>query len=247
MPSIYLSPSTQEYNTYINGGTEEEYMNYIADAMEPYLISSGIRFTRNTPQMTAGSSITQSNAGTYDLHLALHSNAAPPGSEGQYRGTDVYYYPTSVKGKQAADIIARNLQNIYPIPSLVKTISSTSIGEVRRTTAPSVLIEFAYHDNEEDANWIKNNIEAIAQTVVIALTEYFGIPFISPQPTRIGTVSAPNGYANIHTEPDPYSPVRTRVYNGETITIDSEWQGWYVVNYYNIIGYMNSAYVTLSE
>ena len=36
MPIIYLSPSTQEYNDYVNGlGTEEGWMNNLADAMEP--------------------------------------------------------------------------------------------------------------------------------------------------------------------------------------------------------------------
>ena len=72
MPTIYLSPSTQEFNEYVNGlGTEEEWMNRLADAMEPQLTASGIRFTRNTPDMTAASSIQASNAGSYDLHLAL--------------------------------------------------------------------------------------------------------------------------------------------------------------------------------
>ena len=33
MPIIYLSPSTQENNLYVNGGTEEEWMNRLADAM----------------------------------------------------------------------------------------------------------------------------------------------------------------------------------------------------------------------
>lgn len=80
MPIIYLSPSTQENNLYVNGGTEEEWMNRLADAMEPYLTASGIRYSRNTPDMTAASSIRASNAGNYDLHLALHSNAAPEGS-----------------------------------------------------------------------------------------------------------------------------------------------------------------------
>lgn len=38
MPRIFLSPSTQEYNPYITGnGSEEYFMNLIADAMEPYL------------------------------------------------------------------------------------------------------------------------------------------------------------------------------------------------------------------
>ena len=88
MPIIYLSPSTQEYNPYITGnGSEEDFMNLIADAMEPYLRSNAIRWTRNTPSMTAASSIAQSNQGNYDLHLALHSNASGDGtSEGRTRG-----------------------------------------------------------------------------------------------------------------------------------------------------------------
>ena len=56
MPIIYLSPSTQEYNPYVNGGSEEQYMNLLADKMVPYLDASGIRYSRNTPDMTAASS-----------------------------------------------------------------------------------------------------------------------------------------------------------------------------------------------
>ncbi|MDE7261203.1 MAG: peptidoglycan hydrolase, partial [Oscillospiraceae bacterium] len=64
MPIIYLSPSTQEKNLYVTGtGSEEDWMNRLADAMIPYLKSSGIRYTRNTPDMTAGSSIRQANQG----------------------------------------------------------------------------------------------------------------------------------------------------------------------------------------
>ena len=78
MPSIFLSPSAQEYNSYYdNSGSEEYYMNLIADAMEPYLDASGISFTRNNPNNTLSQIIRESNAGNYDLHLALHSNAAP--------------------------------------------------------------------------------------------------------------------------------------------------------------------------
>ena len=86
MPVIYLSPSTQENNLYVSGGTEEEWMNRLADAMVPYLTASGIQYVRNTPDMTAASSIRASNAGNFDLHLALHSNAAPEGRYGQVRG-----------------------------------------------------------------------------------------------------------------------------------------------------------------
>ena len=58
MARIYLSPSTQEYNEYVNNlGTEEQNMNRLADAFVPYLDQLGIAYNRNTPEMTAGSSI----------------------------------------------------------------------------------------------------------------------------------------------------------------------------------------------
>ena len=76
MPTIYLSPSLQEFNSYSGGGNEEYYMNLVADAMEPYLTASGIGFVRNNPEDSLTKTIANSNSGNYDLHLALHSNAS---------------------------------------------------------------------------------------------------------------------------------------------------------------------------
>lgn len=181
MPNLFLSPSVQEYNPYINGlGSEEYYMNLIADAMEPYLISCGISFTRNDPDDTLQQAIALSNAGNYDFHLALHSNAAPPALAGQLQGCDIYYYATSTQGARAAKIFAENLKVIYPDPAKVRTVANTTLGELRLVKAPSNLIELAYHDNAEDAFWIIDNIQLIARTLVLALTEYFDIPFMEP-------------------------------------------------------------------
>ena len=247
MPIIYLSPSTQEWNHYVNGGTEEYYMNLIADAMEPYLRSSGIRWTRNTPDMTAASSITQSNRGNYDLHLALHSNAAPESEAGMRQGAEVYYYPTSVSGKRAADIIAENLKAIYPYPWLVKTVPTTRLGEVSRTRAPGVLIEFAYHDNPEDATWIKQHISEIAENVVLSLTEYFDIPFVSPQPPRRRIVTVRWGYLNIREKPSLDARVLAHAYNGNSIIVNGQWENWYVVNFNGVVGYADSRYIHISQ
>lgn len=172
-PRLFLSPSTQEFNPYINGGNEELYTNLIADAMEPYLIENGVSITRNDPAGTVRDSVQLSNAGDYDLHLAIHSNAAPESLAGQIQGPDIYYYRGSVKGRRAAEIYAENLARIYPDPSKINIIPTTSLFELRETRAPAVLIELAYHDNLEDANWIKNNIDAIAENLALATLEYF--------------------------------------------------------------------------
>ena len=120
MATIYLSPSLQPYNSYVGGGNEQEYMNLVADAMEPYLRTNGIAFTRNRIGMTLGEVIRDSNKGDYDLHLAIHSNAAPESLSGQLQGTDVYYYPYSSRGKRAATLIAENFKKILGANTTVK-------------------------------------------------------------------------------------------------------------------------------
>ena len=180
MPTVFISPSSQEYNPYIIGGNEEYYMNLIADAMVPYLRASGIDFTRNNPGNTLSQIIAQSNAGNYDLHLALHSNASPESIAGTLQGPDVYYYAYSSPGQAVANIIANNLKVIYPNPNLVAVIPNTTLAELRNTRAVAALVELAYHDNHEDAIWISDNIDSIARNLVLAVTEYFGVPFVSP-------------------------------------------------------------------
>ena len=118
MPKIYLSPSTQDWNMYVTGSGSEEYnMNLLADALVPYLLSNGIQYQRNRPEMTAGSSIREANTGEYDLYLALHSNAAPEGHYGEERGIIAFYYPGSVNGQRAAELIAQELRRFTRCPT----------------------------------------------------------------------------------------------------------------------------------
>jgi len=242
MPIIYLSPSTQEFNPYNGGGNEEQYMNLIADAMEPYLAASGIRYVRNTPDMTAATSIAASNQGNYDLHLALHSNATGSG-DGSVRGSEVYYYPTSEKGKRFADIAAENLQIIYPLPAQVKTVPTTTLGEVRRVKAPGVLIEVAYHDNAEDAQWIRNNIEAIAANLVLSLTEYFGIPFNTPQPIFTASITTKGSNLNVRYNPSTEAAIVGSIPNGAEVVVYAVLPDWLLVGYNNVVGYVSADYV----
>lgn len=240
MPNIYLSPSTQEFNPYAGGGNEEQYMNLIADAMEPYLAASGISFTRNTPDMTAASSITASNSGNYDLHLALHSNASATGTA---RGIEAYYSPASERGKRLAEIIARNLQLIYPLPNSSRIVPTTSLGEVTRTRAPSVLVEIGYHDNPEDAQWIRNNVNAIAENLVLSLTEYFGIPFNYPQPIYVANVATRGSNLNVRYTPSATSPIVGRIPNGSEVTVYANLPNWSLVGYNQTIGYVRSDFL----
>ena len=243
MPIIYLSPSTQEYNPYVTAGNEEYWMNRLADAMEPILEATGIRYDRNTPEMTAASSIAASNAGRYDLHLALHSNASPAGREGSQRGVIAFYYPGSFWGMRAAQILADGLKALYPLPDLVRAESSAAIGEVRRTRAPSVLLELGFHDNRQDADWLMGNLEAIAENLVRSLATYFGIPFFPSSAPWTGVVTTAGGALNVRERPNPDAPVVARLYDGARVTVVNAWNGWYLLRIGDETGYAAAEFI----
>jgi N-acetylmuramoyl-L-alanine amidase len=246
MPIIYLSPSTQEWNQYVTGSGSEEYnMNLLADALIPYLLSNGIQYSRNRPEMTAASSIREANAGNYDLYLALHSNASGEGHYGENRGIIAFYYPTSSEGKRAAELIADELRKIYPLPNQVTTRSTTTLGEVRQSRAPAVLVEIGYHDNYSDALWLESHWDAIAQQLARALTEFFGLPFIYPMNPVSGTVAVNYGTLNLRSYPSSTGTVLANMPGGATVTVYGEWQGWYVVHYGDYVGYAAAAYIDI--
>lgn len=177
MPSIYLSPSVQDENAYVNGGTEEYYMNLIVDAMIPYLKASGIYFERNNPNDSLTQLIAQSNLKTHNLHLAIHSDSAPRNLSGLLQGPDIYYYAHNPDSERAATIIAKNLSSIYPNSNLITVIPSVLFDELQRTKAPAVLAKIGYHDNFDDALWIKEHVPIIAKNLARSLAELFGTRF----------------------------------------------------------------------
>lgn len=245
MPKVFLSPSTQEWNQYATEGNEELYMNLLADRMEPYLRSCGISFVRNDPVRNVTGAIADSNAGSYDVHLALHSNAAPENLAGRLRGIDIYFAPKSSYSETLANIIANNLKSIYPLPDKVRAVPTYSLGEVLRTKAVAVLCELGYHDNYADEAWLKNNLEAIAKNITNSLCDYFGIPFVNAGAVRWGTVTTDGSNLNIRSYPSLAGKIIGSMPDGATVMINGEINGWYVVSYNGISGYSSSDYITL--
>lgn len=172
MKKVFLSPSSQEFNLYLTDGNEQFYMNKIADSAQKILVQNGVSVTRNSPDEDYLKAVERSNSDSFDLHVAIHSNASPPNLKGKMRGPVIFYYPTSLKSACAAREAARGFAKIYPDPGLVAVLPSNTLSELKRTKAPSVYIEVAYHDNEDDEKWIKQNIDVIAKEIAESVMRY---------------------------------------------------------------------------
>ena len=142
--------------------------------------------------------------------------------------------------------ISTNLKKIYPDPSRVRALATTSLYELNNTRAPSVLVELAYHDNEQDAEWIKNNLMLIAENLSQSVADYFGIPLVDPNPTQTGTVHTEGGRLNIRVAPDINADIIGQIPNKGTVKIKGQSGEWYLVVYNGTEGYSYGKYIRLN-
>ena len=199
---------------------------------------------RNSTDMTVGDIVDDSNSGNYLLHLSIHSNAAGEGSSGEIRGSEVYYFPTSHKGSLLAQIIANNMKSVYPLPDKVSVKTSASFAELRRTSSPAVLVEVAYHDNEEDAQWIRTNTDEIGKVLAQSVKEYYDEVCGCPLGKK-GEVITMGGNLNVRSAADISSAVIDKLPNGSIVNIVDCIGKWYMINSGNIEGYVFKHYVSV--
>lgn len=178
MSRVYISPSTQENNTSVlkEYGTEERVMHLIADEVCSMLKENGIEVFRGRKEQTLTQMVAESNNLAVDCHVAIHSNAMGADQSGKARGCEVWIYKGSIKGRQLAEAIYRNLEAITPTTDRgIK--ETTTLYEVRETKAPACIIEVAFHDNIQDAEWILNNIRPIAECITKGICSYLKVSY----------------------------------------------------------------------
>lgn len=185
MIDVYLSPSLQEWNVgYGNYGTEEQRMNQIADVVAYELQRHGLSVARNSPEMSLAQAVAESNSLNPRVHVALHSNAS---ASGEARGAEVYTHRFGGEGERLARDIYQYLSALTPTEDLgvkegYQTFNGQGMYELRRTVAPAILAEVAFHDNRADAQFIMDHIYELGREISKGILQYFGIPFTPDTP-----------------------------------------------------------------
>lgn len=165
--SIYLNPSVQTKNMYINNlGSEAENMRDIAELMYKELkFVSYIDIEANIAKngLSLSQSVNQSNSRKRHIHFALHSNA------GGGQGTEIY---TKGSNKTFATTMYESFLELGNFKRRgVK--DGTHLYEIKNVKADHVaLIEFAFHDNLKEAKFIVENKALIANQMVKSILKY---------------------------------------------------------------------------
>ena len=135
-----------------------------------------------------------------------------------------------------------NYKEVYPLDDRIQTVATTSLAETRRTKAPAVLAEVAYHDNEEDATWIKHNIDRIARNFTDSIIEYLNAEGDTDDgiPAQVVTMGS---RLNMRSSPSITSPIIRKIPNGSSVTVLERQGNWYKIVYGGQRGYVAKRYL----
>ena len=186
---IYLSPSDQRSNTYAVGNTNEAVQcRKIATATVTALERCGFEVRTNTTwngDDAMAKRVAESNAWGADLHVPIHTNAF----NGSVAGTRMFCYSTSGEGYRACKAIMEALAPITPGDS--DNITEYHWYEVDAATAPTAYLEVGFHDSKEEAQWIIDHTEDIAEAICKGVCNYFGVQYVAPAADQPAQPSTP--------------------------------------------------------
>jgi len=186
---VYLSPANH-HKPYANGATEKEQMERLAPLVKNKLEKGYIGVVVHLPtvfhknQQYTGRPEEAKRRGC-KAYVAEHTNACGSSATGgTATGACGFYEPSDPISYNMAKEIVTSLNQICPIKSnravqpCVLPWQTMNLGEVReaaRYGMTAVLIEHEFHDRLDGANWIVNNIEAIAEAEANAIAKALGL------------------------------------------------------------------------
>lgn len=178
---IAISPEDRSSNIYhknalYNGKQTNEHVQMcrFADALEQHLVRCGFE-VYNMQFGNMFDRVAYANKMGVSLYIAPHSN----GFDGTARGCRIHCYPSEKSrafGQLLVDGVKPLCTSDMPEPRLVE---DSGLYELRTPVAPSVLPEWAFHDNKSDAEWIIANIDKLAEMTARACCTYFNKEYVS--------------------------------------------------------------------
>lgn len=172
---IYLSPSSQDANAYAVGGTNEaEQCRKIAKALAEDLKRCGFEVKAGLTG-TMYTRVAESNAWGADAHIPIHTNAC----DGKVAGFRGFYYNKSSDGYPLVDAI---MDAVAPItPGTSDGVSAyPSLYEMKASDASCAYLELGFHDNKEEAQYIINHTDDLAEAICKGICNHYKVKYVAP-------------------------------------------------------------------
>lgn len=172
---IYLSPERRPaphgkfsgYEMY-----EHDYCCDIAARLTPLLERCGFTVKIASPDKTIYQRVPEAIAWDAGYYLPLHTNASGNDESGSAQGALVLT-AGNAESKKASALLYARLTALRQSSRGVR--EEPSFFELKNAKAPIAYPEIAFHDNPEDARFLMEHRDAIAQALALGVCDYYGI------------------------------------------------------------------------
>ena len=167
---------------------EHEFALDMARRIRDHLRRCGVTVTETRPDGAAVSLAERcavaNNIDGLDLFVSLHSNAAGGSGWSSARGWSAYVYGAGGEREQAAQAILARVRETGTAVRSAPIVYAPSLYVLKHTAAPSVLIEHAFHTNQEDVANLKDSAwrATVAEAEARGITDYLGVAWVSETP-----------------------------------------------------------------
>ena len=181
---IYLSPSSQPANKYAVGNTnEQEQCRKIALKTVEALKRCGFEAKTNVADgTTMYDRVAESNAWKADAHIPIHTNAF----DGNVAGFRGMYYSAAGEGCKLVKAIVKTVGPITPGGS-DGVSAQPALYEIKNSHAPCAYLELGFHDNKEEAQYIIDHTEDLAEAICKGICNHYGKKYVAPIINTNGT------------------------------------------------------------
>ena len=170
---IYLSPSNQSNNAYAFGDTNEMVQcNRIADYAKAALERCGFIVKKAPMGQEISVSAKESNNFGADLHIPIHTNA------GGGNGTLVMIYSNASENLKAGTALYNSVNAVTPGTVEYGVRVNPSLLELNSTTAIATYVECEFHDREDLAEFIINNVDVLGEAIAEGVCDYYGVSYV---------------------------------------------------------------------
>ena len=175
---IYISPSSQTENKYVIGNTNEPAQcRKIAVKTVEALERCGFEAKTNTTEgKTMYDRVRESDAWGADAHIPIHTNAF----DGKVAGFRGFYYKAGGAGHKLAAAIEDTVAPITPGTS-DSLSAQPKLYEVYASKAPCAYLELGFHDNKDEAQYIIDHTEELAEAICKGVCKYYGVEYVAPK------------------------------------------------------------------
>lgn len=175
---IYLSPERRlpPHGPFwgIPGMNEHRYCQALAERTAELLAQRGFIVRVAEQTQTIYQRVPDAAGWGADAYIALHTNASTDGkTEGKARGALLFAQDTDAS-RDLAERIYAGLTALSPSSRGVQT--GSSFYEVKAPAMTAAYVEAAFHDNGEDAKYLTENTERIAEALCGAVCAWAGLP-----------------------------------------------------------------------